>query len=155
LRVLEIEEVCGWLYECVRANYLLCSVGNWAVFCLIRNQEGSMCECLCLCERENIAKKGCKYMQVFSVCAIAVNRPLPCQVRLHGRSKKHLIKVFILLLEGRWYGVLPGSPFLCWCVVFSLFFLLPLPLCKQSLASNLHLTPIGVKHNIYFPNLYP
>jgi hypothetical protein len=40
------------------------------------------------------------------------------------------------------------------CCLFSIF-LLSLPLCKQSLAANLHLTPIGVKHDIYFRNLYP
>ena len=71
---------------------------------------------------------------------IFVIRPLPWQVRLHGRSKKYLNKkITIFGSEGRQHGVYfcPGSPlrcvvcvlcpFLLFCLLFSLA-----PNCKQS-----------------------
>ena len=59
--------------------------------------------------------------------------PLPWWVRSHGRSPVNKSSFFGF--EGRWYGILPGSPLCVWCPLVS-----PSPL--SALFSFLYFLPI-------------
>lgn len=89
------------------------------------------------------------------ITCVVINRPLPWRVRLHGRSKPHLIKSSIFwVLGGRrpslffYFGLLGRAPPLRACFSLSL----SLKLSKKSQkAQNLLVLPNAQKTSIHYP----
>ena len=92
----------------------------------------------------------------YNIISVVINRPLPWRVRLHGRSKPHLIKssIFWVLggdgpaffsILGFWAGLLP-------CVrVFLFFFFFLISLSKVKKTQNLLVLHNAKKLSIHYP----